>query len=285
MIDWLAPYQFSWLAATLYPGAALAYGVGLRAIHRRGLRAGFWRPFAFFTGIALCYIVMHTKFDYYGQFLFFMHRAQHLVLHHVGAMLIALGNPARYWRAAIPPALALQRFPTLVRGLMLPVRILQHPFIGSCVFIGLIYFWLTPAIHFDAMLSHRLYLLMNWSMVIDGVLFWMVIVDARPLEVSPMPGYATRFAMIIGTTIPQIVLGAYIAFSSENLYKVYAVCGRAWPIAPQMDQLYGGLLTWIPPAMMELAAALIVLSLLMARDFRAMNSPVSLPPNMTEERV
>jgi putative membrane protein len=282
LIGWVAPYQFSWLAATLFPAAAVGYALGVRAVRAKGEAAGFWRPFAFFLGLALCYTVMHTKFDYYGQYLFFMHRAQHLVLHHVGAMLIALGNPLKFWGAALAP-----RFSTPARGLLsradtsarimwllaraitIPVRVLQHPIIGSIVFVGLIYFWLTPDIHFNAMLSHNLYLLMNWSMLIDGVLFWMVIVDPRPLDTSPMPGYATRFMMIVGTTIPQILLGAYITFSKENLYNVYSVCGRAWPIAPQTDQLYGGLLTWIPPAMMELIAALIVLSLLMARDLQA----------------
>ena len=84
-----------------------------------------------------------------------------------------------------------------------------------------------------------------------------------------MAGYGTRFAMIIGTTIPQILLGSFITLTSQNLYKVYAVCGRAWPIPPATDQLYGGLLTWIPPAMMELVGVLIVLSLLMAREIRA----------------
>lgn len=270
---WAAPYQFSWLAALVFPGAAIAYGFGIRSLRQRGEVAGFWRPFAFFLGVVLCYVVMHTRFDYYGQYLFFMHRAQHLVLHHVGAMLIALGNPTRFWGAAlhaVRPAASANSQPrrASLRWLLLPVRILQHPIMGSIVFVGLIYFWLTPDVHFDAMLSHPLYLLMNWSMLVDGVLFWMVIVDARPLEQSPMPGYATRFMMIIGTTVPQIVLGAYITFSNRNLYNVYSVCGRAWPIAPARDQLYGGLLTWIPPAMMELVAALIVLTLLMVRERR-----------------
>lgn len=282
IVDWVAPYQFSWLAVTVYPLAGVVYGLGMRAVRRAGNATGFWRPLAFYLGLTLCYSVMHTRLDYYGQFLFFAHRAQHLVLHHVGAMLIALGNPANLWSAGIRPLLdgARQQFgasrvASVTRALMLPVRLLQHPVIGSFMFVGLIYFWLWPAVHFDAMLSHDLYLLMNWSMVVDGLLFWMVIVDPRPIDSSPMPGYPTRFMMIIGTTIPQIVLGAYITFSSENLYKVYAVCGRAWPIAAKTDQLYGGLLTWIPPAMMELAGALIVLSMLMGRDRRVMVSSQS----------
>lgn len=272
LLAWFAPYQFSWLAATLFPLAALLYAAGLKSARAEGGETGFWRPFAFFAGITLCYIVMHTRFDYYGQFLFFMHRAQHLVLHHTGALLIALGNPLRYWKKALafPGSPAAQRaVGLLIRALAIPARVLQHPVIGSFIFVGLIYFWLTPSVHFDAMLSHPLYLLMNWSMLIDGLLFWLVLVDPRPPREAGTPGYRTRFLMILFTAVPQIVLGAYITFSRQNLYTVYSVCGRAWPISPKIDQLYGGLLTWIPPAMMEVLAALIVLSLLLRREREA----------------
>lgn len=265
LIEWLAPWRFSWLAVTLLPLAALLYGIGVRATLAQGSAVGFWRPASFFIGLALCYIVLHTRADYYGQYLFFMHRGQHLVLHHLGALLIALGNPVRFWKQAA--SLAPFSLPPLTLQLAaIPVRVLQHPVIGSAVFFGLIYFWLVPEIHFDAMLSHELYLVMNWSMFIDGVLFWLVIVDPRRPEDSEMPRYGIRMLMIIFTAIPQIVLGAYITFSRQNLYDVYSVCGRAWPISPETDQLYGGLLTWIPPAMMEVIAALIVLSMIMRQE-------------------
>lgn len=295
MIYWLTPYQFSWLAVIVYPGAALAYYLGMRSVRAGGGRTGFWRPFMFFTGVALCFIWMQTRLDYYSQFLFFMHRIQHLVLHHTGAMLIALGLPMKYWRAAVPRSASTRVYSflnnyfsnetlaALGRILTSPVRMLQHPLIGSFMFVGLIYFWLTPAIHFNAMLSYDRYLVMNWSMVIDGVLFWMVVIDPEPPEKSRMPNYGTRFMMIIGTTFPQILLGAFITLSTENLYKVYAVCGRAWPISPKTDQLYGGLMTWIPPAMMEGAALLIVLSLLMARDRETMQASYSTQSRVTEE--
>ncbi len=269
LIAWLAPYRFSWLAVTLLPLAAVLYGLGARAVANAGEQAGFWRPFSFFLGVLLCYLVIHSRLDYYGQYLFFMHRGQHLVLHHLGALLIALGDPVRFWKTAmrslhIGPRTAGQA--RILRALAIPVRVLQHPVVGSIVFFGLIYLWLIPRIHFDAMLSEELYLLMNWSMLVDGVLFWLVIVDPRPPRDSSMPGYGTRLFMIVFTAIPQIVLGAYITFSRENLYDVYSVCGRAWPIDPETDQLYGGLMTWIPPAMMEAIAALIVLSMIMRRD-------------------
>ncbi|MCB1692752.1 MAG: cytochrome c oxidase assembly protein [Pseudomonadales bacterium] len=262
MLEWFLPYRFSWLAVTFFPLVAFLYAAGMLAVRQRGGHVGIARPLAFFVGLLLCYIVLHTRFDYYGQYLFFMHRAQHLVLHHVGAMLMALGDPVLFWGAAIAKSgLRLPRGVTAV--LRFPVAVLQHPVIGSFVFVGIIYFWLTPSIHFDAMLSHPLYLLMNWSMFIDGLLFWLVIVDRRDPLVSGLPRHGTRLAMILGTLVPQIVLGAYITFSRSDIYDVYSVCGRAFPILPENDQLYGGLLTWIPPAMMMLLAALIVLSMIM----------------------
>jgi putative membrane protein len=50
------------------------------------------------------------------------------------------------------------------------------------------------------------------------------------------------------------------------VYDVYEVCGRAWPMAPETDQLLGGMLTWIPPAMMSILGILIILRRAMHDD-------------------
>ena len=256
-LSFLEPYRFSLLAATVFPLAALGYWYGHRQLGRAA--PGRWRVFAFYLGLLLCYTVLHTRFDYYGQFVFFVHRAQHLVLHHLGALLIALGNPIPVFGAALPARFPRRALPArLLTGLM---RVVQQPIVAAVLFVGLIAFWLTPSIHFDAMLSQPLYLLMNWSMLIDGVLFWLLLVDPRPPAESHMPAYWVRFLMIWFTMFTQIIIGAGITFSHNSIYNVYAVCGRALPIPGDRDQVLGGLLTWIPPAMMEVAVALIVLSL------------------------
>jgi putative membrane protein len=59
---------------------------------------------------------------------------------------------------------------------------------------------------------------------------------------------------------PQIALGAYITLSKQNLFEIYDVCGRAFPIAPLLDQQIGGLITWIPASMMSVVAAVIILA-------------------------
>lgn len=264
-LSFLAPYQFS-LPVALSAGLFLVLFIrGLREAGRQGIQVGAGRRIAFLVGLALCYFVLHTRFDYYAQYVFFMHRIQHLVLHHIGPFLIALAVP---W-----PVLALGTPERLRENWLQPVwrhrfvqlvyRFLQHPVVAPTLFVGLIYFWLIPEIHFDAMLSLTLYHVMNWTMLIDGLLFWWLMLNPKPSGSSAVVGYASRVLILFPVMLPQIWLGAYIALSGTELYDVYDVCGRAWPIDPQTDQQLGGLLTWIPAAMMSVLGILVVITLMM----------------------
>lgn len=263
-IQFLVPYQFSPLVTIITVVVLALYIRGSRAAGGRVEPVGAGRSIAFLLGLGLCYVVLHTRFDYYAQYMFFMHRLQHLVLHHVGPFLIALAVPWPVLALGLPDRL---RAPlrrawdhALVQG---PYRFLQHPIVAPALFVGLIYFWLMPEIHFDAMLSLPLYHLMNWSMLIDGLLFWWLMLNPKPSGGSAVVGYAGRVLILFLIMVPQIALGAYITLSGAGLYDVYDVCGRAWPIAPSTDQELGGLLTWIPAAMMSVLGILMVIRLIM----------------------
>jgi len=249
MLEFLAPWQLDPFAVLgLLLGVGL-YGAGVA----RGARPSPWAALAYVSGVLVMYAVMNTRLDYYAQYLFTAHRAQHLVLHHVGPFLIALSNPLAVWRSAMGGRA------TIPRWLRAVYRLFQNPVVAPLLFVGLIWFWLTPAVHFDAMLSHRLYLLMNWSMALDGLLFWwLMLIPRGPGHLVDL-GYGTRVLIMVLVMFPQIAIGAYIALGPPDLYDVYSVCGRAFPLSPAQDQLYGGLLTWIPAAMMSVLGAVIVL--------------------------
>lgn len=255
-----APWEFSWLVQLTVWGALLLYFNGLRKSRPDELPG--WGPIlAFVIGVVLMYLVTQTRFDYWSQYMFFVHRGQHLVLHHLAPFLIALAMPAAVLARGLPSSVKAwfcRRH--LPRAAWVTVyRWLQQPAIACFLFVGLIAFWLTPDIHFDAMLNSTLYWVMNWSMALDGLLFWWLMFEHGKRGITPRLGYGTRVLLLFSVMVPQIVIGASITFAEENWFEVYAVCGRAWPLDPMTDQLIGGLITWIPAAMMSVVGALIIL--------------------------
>lgn len=260
-LDFLQPWEFSPTVFLLCVGAVLVYLRGLRRAPAGAVREGFGRKLGYFTGWALIYFVMQTHWDYLSQHMFFIHRLQHLVLHHIGPFLIVLSQPLTVLARGLPSSLVdhvvrpVWRHPVT----RLAYRALQNWLVAPLLFVGLIYLWLYPPIHFDAMLSDRLYLLMNWSMLIDGFLFWSLVLDPRSRQEGASLGFGSRVFLVLAAALPQVAIGAYIGVSHRVLYSVYSVCGRAWPISPLEDQSLGGLITWIPPAMMHTIAALILL--------------------------
>jgi putative membrane protein len=261
ILSFITPYEFS---PTVLLACVLAGGLFIRGMILRRQdhqRTGFWRSLSFLLGLGLIYLVMQTRIDYWSQHMFWVHRLQHLVLHHLGPFLIVLAVPHQIIASGLPTVLQrrwlapLWHHP-LIQGIY---RTLQQPVIASFLFVGLIYFWLIPSVHFDAMLSQQRYLVMNWSMVLDGLLFWWLILDPRPDHAVGRLGFGGRIVILSLIVPPQIIIGAHIALARESLYPVYNVCGRAWPISPLVDQQIAGLVTWIPTSMMSVIAMLIVL--------------------------
>lgn len=258
ILGWLTPWEpLYWLIA-LFALTAYCYTCGL--IRRRRAR-DIIPAIGFYIGLISMYAVMQTHLDYYGHYVFFLHRLQHLVLHHMGPFLIALSLPGAVLAAGAPRWLhVLWRWAAAFTPLRWAYRCIQHPLIAGLVFVGLIAYWLTPSVHFIAMFSKTDYWLMNLSMAADGLLFWWFMLDPRK------PGTTTvtypiwlRIIVLWAVMPPQIAIGAYIALADYSIYDVYAICGRAFPISPTVDQQLGGLITWIPAAMMSVLATLILM--------------------------
>ena len=134
------PWEFSWpeyLACTL----TLAWFVRGLLVMAPGAHPPKWRQACFVVGIISFYVVLQTHVDYYAQHMFFVHRWAHFVLHHAGAFLIALGMSGPVLLAGMPDFLKpLVR----TRAVQSTLSFLQHPAVAPALFVGLLYFWLTP---------------------------------------------------------------------------------------------------------------------------------------------
>ncbi|ANJ67894.1 hypothetical protein A9404_11360 [Halothiobacillus diazotrophicus] len=253
----LLPYEFSPTVLTVCLLAGWLYIRGLRRLRRRP----GWGALLFGIGLVSIYLVLQTQVDYYGRFSFFIHRLQHLVLHHLGPFLIAVSAPAPILEAGLPLAIRSRIVDPLVQSPLIrgPLRVIQQPFVAGFLFVAIIYFWLEPDIHFYAMLSLPLYNTMNWGMAIDGLLFWWMIFNLHRPGEPVARHYGVRLLVLFLVMFPQIVLGAYIALSPTDLFSIYALCGRVLPIGEMEGQHLGGLVTWIPAAMMSVLGALVLL--------------------------
>ena len=257
----LLPYELSPTVLLAIGGTALLYVAGMYRDADRGEGERTWQHLAFFLGLGLTYMMLQTHFDYLAQHMFWVHRLQHLVLHHLAPLLLVLAAPRAVLLRGLPTAVRTRVVEPFTRSPIVQAiyRVVQQPFIAMALFVGLIYVWLIPGLHYDAMLSVDLYKAMNWSMVIDGILFWWAMLDSHPGD-GRRPAYGLRMIVLWLSMIPQIALGAYIALNSSELYEVYNVCGRVWSVDPLLDQRIGGLLLWIPGSMMSALVALLVLA-------------------------
>lgn len=249
------PYEFSW---GVYIASSLSVAWYFRGLSNTPLsqQPTIRRKIAFIVGVVLIYVSMQTWFDYAAQHMFFIHRLQHLILHHTGPFLVALGDPGEVIWQGMPPWLQQRlRHPWLRRAMDL----LQQPFLASFLFVALIYLWPMPPVHFRAMLDPRVYTVMNWSVTIDGILFWALMLDPRPRPAARL-SYGTRFACCLAIMFPQILLGALVTFAERDIYPVYDICGRILSITGLEDQHYAGLILWIPSSMMSAVAAVIILN-------------------------
>jgi putative membrane protein len=258
VLPFWTPWEFSWIEFLSAWLAVWWYarGLGLTAPAEQPSRL---RSIGFFAGVLLTYAVLETRFEYLAEHQFFFNRIQHVVMHHAGPFLIALS-----W----PGATLLRGMPAWARRIVLHpaltgiVHVLQQPVLAAVLFSGSFFFWLIPSIHFRAMIDPDLFALMNWTMVGDGILFWCLVLDPRPSPPA-RASFAARAALSVLVMFPQIILGAMVTFSPHDLYPYYDLCGRIYPaLGAHYDQTVGGLIIWIPPAMMSVLALLLVLNAL-----------------------
>lgn len=258
MLPAWAPWDFSWIEFLAGWLTSWWYIRGLSRL-APGQRPSRLRQIGFFAGMLLIYVVLETRFEYFAEHQFFYNRIQHVVMHHLGPFLIALAWPGAALLRGLPAPLRRLAAHPLVIG---TVRVLQQPILAAVLFSGSFFFWLIPPVHFRAMIDPDLYALMNWTMVVDGILFWCLVLDPRPCPPA-RAAFGTRAALAFAVMFPQIIIGAIITFSSRDLYTFYDLCGRIYPqLGAHIDQTIGGLILWIPPAMMSVLAALLVLNAL-----------------------
>lgn len=255
LLKWIVPWEFSWVFLASFLLACVLY---LRGSRR--LSVSFSRKLAFWIGMAIIYLSLHTYLDFYAEHEFFMHRIQQLLLHHLAPLLIVTAFPGTVLRAGMPLAWRVHVLQPLRRSWPWRVvsGVLLNPTVATLLFIAFILIWLIPSMQTLAMLDWRIYRFMNWSMLISGFAYWSLVLDHRPHP----PGRMTAGLRVLSPAItmtPQILAGAIITFSKTDLYPIFEICGRAFTFNVLTGQLIGGVIIWVPSALLESIGGLMAL--------------------------
>lgn len=255
LLKWIVPWEFSWVFLLSFVAICALYVRGSRQ-----LQVSFSRKLSFWTGMAIVYVSLHTYFDYYAEHEFFMHRIQQVLLHHLAPLLLVASYPGTVLRAGLPLAWRARALRPLERSW--PWRavtgVLLNPAVATVLFVGFILIWLIPAMQTLAMLDWRIYRFMNWSMMLSGLSYWWLVLDHRPRP----PGRMTPGVRVLSPAItmsPQILAGAIVTFSKSDLYPIFEICGRAFTFNVLTGQLVGGVIMWVPAALIESIGGLLAL--------------------------
>lgn len=242
--------------------SASMYALGVRRLWDRAGRGNgipVWRVRCFAAGLIALVIALISPLDALGTALFSAHMVQHEVIMLIGAPLMVLGAPWIAFLWAIPPE---WRTRLGVVGRMDAVRrtgsVLTYPVTIWVIYAATLWIWHIPVLYQATLRSTLIHAVQHLSFFAASFLFWWVLLHPSR---SRRTAYGTGVVYVFTTGIHGSILSALLTFSRSAWYPVYEAPAAAWDLSVLEDQQLAGLLMWIPPSFIYLAAAVTVLGL------------------------
>lgn len=202
------------------------------------LQVGLW-----VLAMIVFYAVVGTSVDEIGErYLFWMHMLQHTVMMYVAAPLLV---------AAMPGWLADELGRRPVAGPFL--RFWTHPVTACLVYSAVFGLWHIPALYDWALRDQAVHNLEHATMLGASVLMWWPI--SGPKTGIPRAGHVQALFYLLGLTILNMPLFAFLTFAKRPLYPTYANAPRIMEMSAYTDQVFGG-------ALMKLTGMLVMFVLI-----------------------
>ncbi len=224
--------------------AAVWYARAVRRLHARGDTWPVLYTAAWYAGLLVVLITTQTGVNRYGEIMFSVHMAQHMLLTMVAPPLLALGAPV---------TLALRYLPTkgplpgarggrawLLAALRSPiVRVLSHPLVALGLFVFSTFGLYFSGLFADLMESHVGHLAMLVHFLLIGCLLFWPLVSPDPLP--HRPGHGARMFLLIILVPFHAFFGLAIITDTHVLAASwFDRLGRTWGASLLSDQHTGG---------------------------------------------
>jgi putative membrane protein len=208
----------------------------------------------FLLGVLVMFIALVSPLDILGdRYLLTAHMVQHLLITLVAPPLLLLGTPRWLLR------------PLLIPRFALPIgRWLTSPLVAFVLFNATFALWHVPAFYDAALRSLPIHILEHVTMFATATLTWWPIFS--PLDELPRLSEPAQCVYLFFESLPPTILGALITFSGAVLYPTYRDAPRIWGLSPLDDQQVGGLIMWIPGALVFFGVLTVVFIRWLNRD-------------------
>ncbi|HYC56640.1 MAG TPA: cytochrome c oxidase assembly protein [Candidatus Binatia bacterium] len=209
----------------------------------------------FWLGWIALVIALASPLHPLGEVLFSAHMTQHEVLMLVAAPLLVLGRPlpALLWGLPASGRRILGRAvhaPALVR----PWRLLTLPLAAWLVHAVALWIWHVPVLFEATLRSDLIHTLQHASFLGSALIFWWALVHGA----RTAAGYGAAVLYLFTTSVHSGALGALLTFARTVWYPTYATTASSWGMTPLEDQQLGGLIMWVPAALVYLLAGLLM---------------------------
>ena len=208
----------------------------------------------FMTGLAVMLLSLNGPLhDLSDSFLFSAHMVQHLVLTLIVPPLLIAGIPASLFRQAL-------RSPAVARV----ARVISRPVVCYATFNVVLTVWHLPLFYNLAVAHHPVHIAQHLMFLTAATLMWWPLMS--PLPELPRLPYPMQMLYCFLMTIPMSIIAIFITYADEVLFPAYASAPRIWGISPMQDQLFGGLIMWIPGGLFFACVMAVVFFKWAARD-------------------
>ncbi len=230
--------------ATLFYGAAARPGmIGPRASARRAR----WQAVSFYAGLLAIFIALVSPLDgLAASYLFSAHMAQHLLLMMVAVPLIMMGLPGWMYTQLLPRGWPRRLWSWLTRPV--PAFLIFNLTLGV---------WHLPRFYGLALVHPNVHILQHMTLLVAAGIGWWPVLGNMP-SAAPRPSRGVQVIYLFLQGFPSTALAALITLAPNPLIGFYVAAPRVWGISVQADQMWSGLLMWMPGAMVYFVAATIV---------------------------
>jgi putative membrane protein len=247
--------------------------------------AAYWLKFgmeslqrwiALLSGLALLVLAYVSPIGVLADgYLFSAHMVQHLVLLLLIPLCLLL---------ALPKERVAKWFDSKRMGRI--GSLMSIATIGWISGVGAMWLWHVPALCTASTQNHLLGSFRDATFLAAGLLFWWPIyAPVERYRLPPLTGIAYLFSACLGCTL----LGIYITFTTITVCPAFANPANRIGIlnmlydagfTPAVDQELGGLLMWVPPCSLYVAASISLL----CRWYSTMEEHPQILPELTSNR-